>query len=177
MRSRVMSMILIASAAACAPSGPAARPSPDADGLPVRALLSERDRLALSSEQVEALDSISRELDVADRAAGRRLGIIKSGLAPRLGSRTQPDRALALVAGSHRSAMQAVERLLRPEQRRRLCEWQAAQEGKVALREDKRALAGRGFASSGARRSEKRRGWPWCSSEPSRASRSAQSES
>ncbi|HEX6367286.1 MAG TPA: hypothetical protein VF006_00055 [Longimicrobium sp.] len=177
MRSRAMSMILIASAAACAPSAPATRPSPEADAPPVRALLSERDRLSLSSEQVVALDSISRELDVTDRAVGRRLGIIKGGLAPRPGWGRQPDRALALVAGSHGRAMQAVQQLLRPDQRARLCELQAARQQKAALREDKRALAGHSLASSGVRRGEARRGWPWCSSPPSRASRNAQSES
>ncbi|HYR07187.1 MAG TPA: hypothetical protein VEQ60_05450 [Longimicrobium sp.] len=177
MRSRAMSMILIASAAACAPSAPSTRPSP-ADVPPVRALLGERDKLSLSSEQVVALDSISRETDVKDRAVGRRLGIIKGGLVPRLGlGKQQPDRALALVAGSHGAAMQAVQQLLRPDQRQRLCELQREREDKAALREDKRSLAGHTLASSRARRSEGRRTWPWCSSTPSRASNTAQSES
>lgn len=182
MRSRAMSVILIASAAACAPSSPAtpapATPAPAADVPPVRSLLSERDRLSLSSEQVVALDSISRETDVTDRAVGRRLDIIKGRLLPRLGlGKQQPDRALQLVAGSHRSAMQAVERLLRPEQRTRLCELQAARQQKVALREDKRSLVGHTLASSNARRRKTQRTWPWCSPAPSRASRTAQSES
>lgn len=176
MRSRAMSMILIASAAACAPSAPLSRPSPDADAPPVRALLSERERLSLSSEQVVALDSISRKLDVADRAGPGR-GSIKRALAARVRSAKEPDRALALVAGSHRIAMQAVEQLLRPEQRARLCDLQREREARVALREDKRAAGAHSLASSGVRRSEKRRGWPWCSSGPSRASTSAQSES
>jgi hypothetical protein len=172
-----MSMILIASAAACAPSAPATRPSPDADAPPVRALLSERDQLALSSEQVVALDSISRKLDVTGPAAGRSRGSLKRGLAARVSSAKQPDRALALVAGSHRSAMQAVEQLLRPEQRQRLCDLQREREARTALQQDERAVGGHSLASSGARRGEKRRGWPWCSSETSRPSRSAQTES
>lgn len=176
MRSRAMSMILIASAAACAPSAPATRPSPDADAPPVRSLLSERDRLSLSSEQVVALDSISRKLDVADRSSGRSRRSIKRALAARASSAKQPDRALALVAGSHRSAMHAVEQLLRPEQRERLCDLQREREASAALRRDKRAGAGHSLAS-GMRRSEKRRGWPWCSSGPSRSSTAAQSES
>jgi hypothetical protein len=176
-RSRAMSMILIASAAACAPVAPATRPSPDAGAPPVRALLSERDRLSLSSEQVVALDSISREMDVTNRSVGGRLGIIKGGLMPRLGLGKAPDRALALVAGSHRNAMQAVEQLLRPEQRARLCDLQRERQGKAALREDKRSLAGHSFASSRSRRREKQRVWPWCSQAPSRPSHSAQSES
>jgi hypothetical protein len=175
-RSRAMSMILIACAAACAPSAPATRPSPDAGAPPVRALLSERDRLSLSSEQVVALDSLSRELDVADRAVGGRLGIIKGRLAPRLGLGKEPDRALALVAGSHGSAMQAVERLLRPEQRARLCELQRARESKIALRQDKRSVAGHTLASHGSARKQSERTWPWCSPTPPQPSRNAQSE-
>ena len=177
MRSRAMSVILIACAAACAPVAPATRPSPDAGAPPVRALLSERDRLSLSSEQVVALDSISREMDVTNRSVGGRLGIIKGGLMPRLGLGKAPDRALALVAGSHGAAMQAVQQLLRPDQRQRLCELQREREGKTALREDKRSLAGHTLASSGTRRSEGRRTWPWCSSNASRGSHTAQSES
>jgi hypothetical protein len=178
-RSRAMSMtILIAAAAACAPSAPATRPSPDADVPPVRSLLSEREQLSLSSEQVVALDSLSRELDVTERAVGRRLGILKGGLLPRLDlGKREPDRALALVAGSHRSAMQAVQQLLRPEQRARLCELQLAREGKTALRQDKRSFAGHTPASSASRRDGKARTWPWCTPAPARASHTAQSES
>jgi hypothetical protein len=175
-RSRALSVIVVAAAAACAPSAPQTRPAP-AEVPPVRSLLSERERLSLTSEQVVALDSISRQMDVKNRAVGGRLGIIKGGLAPRLGFGRQPDRALALVAGSHSSAMQAVQQLLRPEQRDRLCELQRAREGKTALREDKRSLAGHTLASSAPRRGETRRTWPWCSSSESRPSHTAQSES
>lgn len=174
MRSRAVSMILIASAAACAPSAPAAGPSPRGEAPPVRALLGERDRLALNSEQVVALDSISREADVTDRAVGRRLGIIKGGLVPRPGPGKQPHRAPALVAGSHGAAMQAVEQLLRPEQRERLCALQAARRGKAALRQDKRALAGHAASSPRARERETRE-WPWCAPDASR-SRTARSQ-
>lgn len=177
MRSRVMSVILIASAAACAPSAPSTRPSPEADAPPVRALLSERDRLSLSSDQVVALDSLSREFDTVGRGVSRRLGIIKGGLAPRLGFGKQPDRALALVADSHSRAMQAVHQLLRPGQRQRLCELQRAHENKVALRNDKRSLAGHTRGPASARRGETQRTWPWCSLAPRTHSGTAQSRS
>lgn len=170
MRSRVLSLIMIAGAAACAPSAPSAGPSPDAGVPPVRALLSEREPLALTPEQVAALDSISRELDVADRAMSRRLIDLKAGLVPlRLGARRQPP--LATLA---QQTAQAVEKVLRPEQRDRLCELQWAREGKAALRADKRSVSGRhSFAGSGSRRGEART-WPWCQSRPSST---AQSES
>lgn len=181
MRSRVMSMMVIA-CAACAPSAPATGPAPQADAPPVRALLSERDRLSLSTEQVVALDSLSREMDATDGAVSRRLGVIKGGLVPRLGLAGKPREGLAEVAMKQNEAVRAVERLLRPDQRRRLCELYLERQGKVALRDDKRALThvdGRGgkrsLASSGARRTEART-WPWCS-EPSGSPRTTQSRS
>ena len=162
MRSRVMSMILIASAAACAPSAPSSRPSPDADVPPVRALLSERDRLSLSSDQVVALDSISRELDVTDRTVSGRLNLIKGGRVPRFGLLGKRHQGRSETAARQSQAVQAVERLLRPDQRQRLCELARERMGKVALRQDKRALAGDSYASS-ARQRTTQRAWPWCS--------------
>ncbi len=176
MTSRVLSVMMIAGAAACAPFAPATSPSLQAEAPPVRALLSERDQLALTSEQVVALDSLSRALDVTDVSGSR--GDLKLSVVRRLGLGKHPDRALALVAGSHRSAMQAVEQLLRPEQRQRLCELQLARQGKAALREDKRAVArGTHSLASSGKRTETRRTWPWCSSTPERDSRTAQSDS
>ena len=132
--------------------------------------------LKMKAKDKLSADAISRKLDVADRA-GRSHGSIKRVLAARASSAKQPDRALALVAGSHRSAMQAVEQLLRPEQRQRLCDLQREREARAELRQDRRTVGAHSLASSGTRRSEKRRGWPWCSSERSRPSPSAQSES
>lgn len=160
MRSRVMPLVLIAFAAACAPSVPVGRPSPEAEVPPVRTLLSERERLSLSSDQVLALDSISRELDVADRAVGGRLGIIKGRLAPRL-SLGKPRSGMSDLAARQIQAIRAVEQLLSAEQRTRLCELAKARMGKVALRDDKRAVTGSRLASSSRR--EMRTGWPWCS--------------
>jgi hypothetical protein len=162
-RSRAMSVILIATAAACAPSAPATRPSPDAGVPPVRALLGERDRLSLTGTQVVALDSISRELDVTDRVVSHRLGIIKGGLAPRPG-RGKPREGLGTVAEKQSRAARAVEQLLRPDQRQRLCELSLERQGKVALRDDKRALTGHSFASSRRQPTETRGAWPWCGS-------------
>ncbi|MBW3571778.1 MAG: hypothetical protein KY467_11780 [Gemmatimonadetes bacterium] len=176
MRSRAMSMILAAlAAAACAPPAPAGQPSPIAEAPPVRALLSERERLSLSSEQVVALDSLSREFDVAGRGMSRRLSLIKGGLLQRLAG--EPDRPLARVADSHRRAIQAVERVLRPEQRARLCELQAARQQKEALRQDKRSLQGRTLASSPPGRRAAERTWPWCSGHGPAFARTVQAQS
>lgn len=163
MRSRVMQLILIASAAAaCAPSAPASRPAPETDAPPVRALLSERDRLSLSNDQVAALDSISRELDVMESTISARIGLLKGGLLPGLGLVGRRQQALSETAARQSQAVQAVERLLRPDQRERLCELARERMGKAALRQDKRALAGNTMASSSRRRASQR-AWPWCS--------------
>jgi hypothetical protein len=163
--------MLIAGAAACAPSAPSAGPSPAAEVPPVRALLGEREPLALSAEQVAALDSISRQMDLANRSMSRRLIDFKTGLVPlRLGARKQlPPQTVA------QQTAQAVAKVLRPEQRERLCELHRERQGKSALRADKRSVEGRAhsFAGSGTRRREART-WPWCESRPSAT---AQSES
>jgi hypothetical protein len=169
MTSRVLSALLLVGAAACAPSAPATRPSPEAEAPPVRALLSEREPLALTSEQVVALDSLSRELDVA---VSREMSAIKAPL--RLTARKQAPMRLT---ESHRRAVEAVQHLLRPEQRQRLCELQRARQGKAALRDDKRAVAGRTHTLAGQRRAEAPRTWPWCASDAVRPSVTVQSDS
>jgi hypothetical protein len=172
-RSSAFSVLLIAGAAACAPAAPSTGPSPDAGAPPVRALLSERDRLALSPDQVVALDSVSRALDVPDRADSRR-GILKVGLVPRLGL-AKPRGGRRDLAMKQSEAMRAVEQLLRPDQRRRLCELYTARQAKVMLREDKRTLANQRRGFTGSRRAETLRTWPWCSTAPHSAT--AQSDS
>ena len=176
MTSRVLSVLLVCGVAACAPSAPFTRPGPEAEVPPVRALLSERERLSLSPEQVVALDSISREMDVTQREVSRRFGIIKARLVPRLGSASHKPRDRMAAAES--PAVEAVEKLLNPDQRQRLCAVQLARQSKVAVRGDKRALTGGGhsFAGSGARRGDART-WPWCSSTASHAAATAQSDS
>lgn len=169
MRSRAISILFIAGAAACAPSAPSAGPSPDAEAPPVRALLSERDRLALSPDQVVALDSVSRAVDVT----GPRRGIIKGGLMRlSLGKPRDPARDAAIKQDR---AVRAVEQLLRPDQRRRLCELYLARQAKAALRDTKHAGQRHDFA--GSRRAEALRTWPWCSEGASHSPTTAQSDS
>src|SRR5687768_4451082 len=115
--------MLISCATACAPSAPSTRPAPAAEVPPVRALLSERERLALSPEQVVALDSISREMDVTQREASRRFGIIKARLVPRLGAASAKPRER-----TSNPVAQVVEKVLRPDQRDRLCAVTLAQQ-------------------------------------------------
>lgn len=180
MKSRVLSLILLASsAAACAPSAPAAGPAPrgpavDADAPPpVLALLSERERLSLTPAQVAAVDSIARAWDVQNHKLARRMGAFRTKSGLRLGlALTRPRAALAAVAENNRRAAQAVEQVLDPDQRRQLCRLQRAREGKVALRADKRGaemhagtgVPGRSLAASRGRRGDARRSWPWCAS-------------
>jgi hypothetical protein len=172
-RSRAF-FVLLVGAAACAPSAPSAGPSPAA-APPVRALLSERDRLALSPEQVVALDSVSRALDVTERDVSRRLGIIKNGMMPRL-SLGKP-RGTSEVASNQSRAVRAVEQLLRPDQRQRLCQLARERHDKVALRDDKRALSGQRHTFAGAHHGAAQRTWPWCAEGSSHSAATAQSES
>jgi hypothetical protein len=191
-KSRMSLLILLASsAAACAPSAPAAAPAPraaavDADSPPpVLALLSERDRLSLTSAQVAALDSIARAWDVQNHKLARQMGALRTRGGLRLGlALTRPRAALAAVAENNRRAAYAVEQVLNQHQRQRLCQLQRAREGKVALRADKRGSGqayadsramGRSLATSRSRRGEARRSWPWCS--PASASSYASSQS
>ena len=181
MRARVLSVILAASAAACAPSAPAAAPEPRTAGLdvavpPVRALLGERERLSLTSEQVVALDSIAREWDRANDKLARGGGGAKPAglvtLALKAGkAATRPRTA---VAENNLRAAKAVERVLTPEQRRTVCELTGGGAGdRVDAPAGSRSLV----SSSAPRRAKARRVWPWCAAPSGEPTATHQSES
>lgn len=141
MKSRIWSVILLVSSAACAPSAPHTAPAPRrADVPPILSLLSERERLSLTSSQVIALDSVAREWDVANSRLTRRLrssrGIVPLPVAALRSDATSPRAALA---ENNRRAAAAVERILTPAQRGAVCE---------------------------VRRPGTRRVWPWCADAP-----------
>lgn len=172
---------------ACAPAaapaaGPAPVPPADAEVPPVRALLSERERLALTGEQVVALDSISRDWEAANEALGRRIGAVK-------GRRPSPFRlalsrlspALAELAENDRRAAKAAEQVLSPRQRRTICAVQrlrvdvAEQVSAVKAAGESRSAVGkpphreRSGLARASRRGESRRAWPWCTAPESPA--------
>lgn len=185
MKSRVLSMILLAaSAAACAPSAPAVAPAPEpapraeparADVPPVLALLSERERLSLTAAQVAALDSIAREWDVANEKLHRRVGVARGNRPPSFALALRPGAkpALSAIADNNRRAAEAVRQVLTPEQRRAVCALPpstrtiapASDGGKAARLTralGRRTEAGVRESSASASRARTTRPWPWC---------------
>ncbi|HEX8696456.1 MAG TPA: hypothetical protein VF746_28820 [Longimicrobium sp.] len=148
---------------------------------PVYALLGYRDRLALSSAQVNALDSIGAWLDTANRPLLAQLGELRDGDRSRrrpggAGSARPGDRAwpiLLRLAENNGAAATRVRAVLSAEQRERVCEL-------FALLHERRAPRGGRSAPSLARQTgpgapggaaygfREGRGpaWPWCTKPP-----------
>ncbi|MBW3656992.1 MAG: hypothetical protein KY444_12910 [Gemmatimonadetes bacterium] len=186
-KSRVLSMILLAaSAAACAPSAPVAAPAPTAapraeparaDVPPVLALLSERERLSLTAAQVAALDSIARQWDVANQKLNRQLGVARGSRPPAFTLALRPGAkpTLSAIAENNRRAAEAVHQVLTPEQRQAVCAApspgptsSAAVDGGKTARLTRVLGLRSGEPGRGPRastRTQASRTWPWC--EPS----------
>lgn len=147
MKSRALSMILLVSSAACAPAVQPAAPAPPVDVPPVLALLSERERLALTPSQVVALEAVAREWDAANTKVVRRL---RQAKVKPLAFRAEAPA----VADNNLRAARAVEQLLSAEQRRTVCELNRAPAAKTVSRD------------AAPRRTERRRTWPWCTAAP-----------
>lgn len=174
MKSYLSVILLVASAGACVPSAPQAAPAPrraqaDADVPPILALLSERERLSLSSSQVIALDSIAREWDVNNVKLNRRLGVArgKRPVTVALSREASPTRA-ALAANNRRAAA-AVEQVLTPSQRAAACAMPraiGARAGRHGGTRGSASFAGRGAARPDANRATARPAWHWCAGVP-----------
>ena len=156
MRSRIWSAILlVSSAAACAPIAPQSAPSPrlavaEADVPPILSLVSERERLSLTPAQVNALDSIAREWDVANEKLVRRLRLARGTRPIPLVAALRPEGSTArerLIDNNRRAAL-AVERVLTPAQRTAACA--------------NSTLAQRGKPASTKPLDKRSRVWPWC---------------
>lgn len=154
--------------AACTQAPPP--PAPTAAGAPIAfpsifALLGDRQRLELTSEQVTALDSINSWLTAANRefletatpemrgeperdARGRELP--PSRISP------QDSEALGGMADNIIRAAEGVERLLTPDQRSRICGESAIPRQRPEAPPQPRRLGAGGF--SGAQPAQ----WPWC---------------
>jgi len=146
-KSRALSMILLVSSAACAPAVQPVAPAPAADVPPILALLSDRERLALTPSQVVALENVAREWDATNNKVVRRVRQAKvKPLAFRAGAPS--------VADNNLRATRAVEQLLSAEQRRRVCELNRAPAVKTVSRD------------AAPRSTERRRTWPWCTAAP-----------
>jgi hypothetical protein len=162
-------ILLVASAAACAPSAPQPGPAPrraqlDADVPPILALLSDRERLSLTSSQVIALDSIAREWDVNNVKLNRRLGVArgKRPVTMALNPAASPTRAA--LADNNRRAAEAVQQVLTPAQREAACAMPRAVGTRASGRKGglKASFAGRGTARPESRPAAVRPAWHWC---------------
>ncbi|MBB4635522.1 hypothetical protein [Longimicrobium terrae] len=150
-------------------SAPASGPRRDVvgTGVPsIPALLSQRERLALTSPQVIALDSVAREWRIENDTLARRLrGVWGDRQDPRArqGEREREiERArptlLALVANNRRMTG-GVEAILDPAQQLIACELQAAEHDE---RHAGDARQGRGGARRPSAAGAGRVNWPWC---------------
>lgn len=141
-------------------------------------LIGARERLSLTSAQVNALDSISVAWSAADQSLRRELRETWGGDRPRGGDAMQRARpTLERIAQNNQAAAQAVEGVLNEDQRRIACELQAEQRderGPPAPRVSSDAPRGPGGGAPRARprqgdvmmMSRGPRGWPWCAARP-----------
>lgn len=170
MKSYLSVILLVASAAACAPSAPQPGPAPrrpqlDANVPPILALLSDRERLSLTSSQVIALDSIAREWDVTNVKLNRRLGVARGKRPVTLALNREVSPTRAALAANNRRAAEAVEQVLTPAQRDAACAMPRAIGARAARHGAPRGaafFAGRGTARPDARRAAVRPAWHWC---------------
>ncbi len=165
MKSYLSLILLVASAAACAPSAPQPGPAPrraqlEADVPPILALLSDRERLGLASAQVMALDSIAREWDVTNVKLNRRLGVARGKRPVTLALHPEASPTRAAIAANNRRAAEAVEQVLTPSQREAACAMPRAIGARAARNGGPKAsFAGRG---PDPRRATVRPAWHWC---------------
>jgi hypothetical protein len=162
------SPLILLSVAACGaarPGGGAGRaggPQPPAgiEPPPIYALLGQRERLELTSEQIAALDSIGIWIDTANSAARATLGpALLDGGDPANGGpgRVIPRDSASLAARSvvvanNAAALNGVVAVLKEAQRARVCELFDPE--RVAVRAPERRR--RSVAPASGNR------WPWC---------------
>jgi len=162
-------ILLVASAAACAPSAPQPGPAPrhaqpDADVPPILALLSDRERLSLTSSQVIALDSIAREWDVNNVKLNRRLGVARGKRPVTVALNPGANPIRAALAANNRRAAEAVQQVLTPAQREAACAMPRTIGTRASGRNGgfKASFAGRGAARPDPHPAAVRPAWHWC---------------
>jgi hypothetical protein len=114
----------VACPAARAPSNPSAEDRAQREALapPILALIGQRDRLTLTSEQVAALDSIHQAWSAENEKLSRRGTVVSAGAG---GIVTAPSRSVPSgpeARGNHLRAARAVEGVLSREQQLAVCE-------------------------------------------------------
>jgi hypothetical protein len=133
---------------------------------PIYSLLGYRDRLSLTSEQVEALDSIAQDVKrrndplvdslraVADARSGRSRGIIP------ITDETRP--ALERVRDQNRAAAAAVQDVLSDEQQTQVCRlFEETRQDRLRSRGDRARPVGQ-VAPADTSLFLSRQSWPWC---------------
>lgn len=167
---RKIAFVLLLGMGACGPAQntfPAGAVNPLAlDPPPVYSLLGYRDRLSLTSEQVEALDSIAQEVKrrndplvdslraVADARSGRARGIIP------ITDETRP--LLERVRDQNREAANAVQDVLTDDQEVQVCQLLDQQRQDRTRRRGERDRPLPEIAPADTALFMPLRGWPWC---------------
>ncbi|HEU0012204.1 MAG TPA: hypothetical protein VFQ45_00900 [Longimicrobium sp.] len=141
---------------------------------PVYGLIGARERLALTSAQVTALDSIGAAVERENRELRRQLEDrgFRPGSRPTQAQMEAARPVLERMQENNRRAMEAVGELLSQEQRQGACAvQQEARESRAGRRDEGRGrMSGRGGARMGGRggmmadstMTGRARGWPWC---------------
>jgi len=147
--------------------GVATRPS---DVPPVYALLGQRERIELTSEQIAALDSIGIWVAEANRELLESLR--EHGLdSPRMvaSAPIDPDRIapegraiLVELGENNTAAARGVEGVLTTAQRDRICELFGAEEGMERSRDSAQPGGERVSGQAADSRVSRRYRWPWC---------------
>lgn len=122
-------LLLVLSTAPGCPAGRAAltpggedRAEREALAPPILALMGQRERLALTSAQVVALDSIHRDWSAENERLTRRGTAISSGVGGTSAAPTRVAPSGPEARANHRRAADAVERVLTVEQQLAVCD-------------------------------------------------------
>jgi hypothetical protein len=170
-KTQACSAILFAALSACAPAAPSSGgTSPgtigDADVPPVMSLLSERERLSLSSGQVEELESIARDWETTNDELTRQIGAVK-GRAPnpvRLAFAKRARLASSAIAENNMRTAMAVAGVLSPAQRHILCTVERLRATSAVRAKHHGGNVASVIGRKSSRDGDARVDWPWCAS-------------
>lgn len=165
---RALSMGVVLLLSGCAASGPPARSVEQTEAMTpvpsVYALIGDRARIGLTSEQVEALDSIGEWLIAANSEANERLRQLGIGPLARPGGRAGiPEEVRPLMEELRRNnlaAMEGIEAVLTEEQKALVCERVGRRVQRVERDRAERGAAGDRRAAGAFQGAPQ--AWWWC---------------
>jgi hypothetical protein len=120
-------VLLLSTVAACPAARTASHPGGEnraeraAQPPPILALLGQRDRLSLTSDQVVALDSIHQQWAAEDNRLMRRGTVVSAGFGGTSATSSRTAASTPEARANHRWAAQAVQHLLDREQQLAVC--------------------------------------------------------